>query len=98
MSFGLARYGYGLFAPQFQTDLHLSTTEIGAFSSLSYVGYGLGLIACPWLVRRLGARCPVLAAAGFTSVGIASIAAAWTASVLAVGVIVVGVGVGQPIR
>jgi predicted MFS family arabinose efflux permease len=94
VSFGLGRYGYGLFAPQFQAELHLSATEIGAFSSLSYLGYGLGLIACRWLVRRLGARCLVLAAAAFTSVGIASIAAAWTASVLAAGVIVVGVGVG----
>jgi predicted MFS family arabinose efflux permease len=94
VSFGLARYGYGLFAPQFQTALHLSLSTIGTISSLSYVGYGLGLLACPWLIRRFGARCPVLAAAAVVSAGIFVIASAWAASVLTIGVVIAGVGVG----
>jgi predicted MFS family arabinose efflux permease len=94
VSFGLARYGYGLFVPQFRHDLHLSTTEIGAFSSVSYVGYGLGLLGCGALLRRVGARTTVLISAALVSVGILAIASAETPEMLAIGVGVAGTGVG----
>lgn len=94
MSFGLGRYGYGLFVPQFRHDLGLSSAQIGSFSGLSYVGYGIGLLACPWLVRRLDARVAVLSSAVFVCAGIFAIASASTAVALAAGVGIAGIGVG----
>jgi predicted MFS family arabinose efflux permease len=94
VSFGLARYGYGLFVPQFRDDLHLSSAQIGAFSSVSYIGYGLGLLGCGALLRRLGARSTALISATLVSIGIFAIASAVAPAILAVGVGVAGTGVG----
>lgn len=94
VSFGLARYGYGLFAPQFQQDLRLSTAQIGTFSSLSYVGYGVGLVVCPWLVRRFDARAAVLTSSVLVCVGIFAIALAASALELAGAIGIAGIGVG----
>jgi predicted MFS family arabinose efflux permease len=94
VSFGLARYGYGLFVPQFSHDLHLSTTQVGTYSSLSYVGYGLGLAGCSPLVRCRGARKALLLSATLVTAGIFSIAIAPDAVVFAIGVGLSGVGVG----
>jgi predicted MFS family arabinose efflux permease len=94
VSFGLARYGYGLFVPELRADLNLSTAEVGTVSSLSYVGYGLGLLGCASLVRRRGARAAALTAGSLVTTGIFAVAAARAAPVLAGGMTVAGVGVG----
>ena len=51
---GLARFAYGLLVPAMRDDLRWSLTQAGAMSAANGLGYLLGALVTPILVRRLG--------------------------------------------
>ncbi|WP_182897079.1 YbfB/YjiJ family MFS transporter [Microbispora sp. H10830] len=51
---GLARFAYGLLLPAMRDELHWSLAEAGAMSAANGLGYLLGALATPVVVRRLG--------------------------------------------
>ncbi|MGY1707225.1 MFS transporter [Geodermatophilus sp. SYSU D00697] len=94
VSFAFARYGYGLFLPQFRESFGLSTEAAGLLAAGGYAGYLLALLATGVLVARTGPRLPVLIGTSAATVGTAMIAAAPSALVLAIGVCVAATSPG----
>lgn len=91
-TYGLARFGYGLFLPQFQEAFDLDGTTAGLIQSGSFLSYCLAaVLAVP------GARWPrglVIAAGASASIGSFAVAAAPSGTVLGIGVVVAGAGAG----
>ncbi len=54
VSLGITRFAYGLLLPAMRTDLGWSYTLAGAMNTANALGYFLGALATPWLMRRLG--------------------------------------------
>ncbi|MFM6985400.1 MAG: YbfB/YjiJ family MFS transporter [Hydrogenophaga sp.] len=55
VSLGITRFAYGLLLPPMRADLGWSYTLAGAMNTANAVGYLLGALATPLLLRRLGA-------------------------------------------
>src|SRR5689334_17010101 len=94
LTFGLARYGYGMLLPDIQRDLGLSATGAGLISSSSYVAYLAANLGAVGLTSRFGARAAVGAAAGSAVLGMLLAATATGALHLAAGVVVAGAAGG----
>lgn len=59
VSLGVTRFAYGLLLPPMRDDLGWSYALAGAMNTFNAVGYLLGALSVPWLMRRWGAG-PVL--------------------------------------
>ena len=55
ISLGITRFAYGLLLPAMRTDLGWSYTLAGGMNTANALGYFLGALATPWLLRRYGA-------------------------------------------
>lgn len=95
LTFGLARYGYGLLLPDMKADIGIGPSAAGLISSLGYVSYLVANAAVVPLASRHGSRVAVALAAGSAAVGMAAIAVADSAWLVAVGVAVAGVAAGM---
>lgn len=94
VSFGLARYGYGLLLPEMQAELAISPGTAGLISSCAYVSYLLANVGVVWLTGRRGPRAAIWLAAASAAVGMLLIANARGAPLLAAGVLVGGAAAG----
>lgn len=94
LTFGLARYGYGLLLPEMRADLEMSAGAAGLVSSATYVSYMLANVAVVQVTERWGPRAAVALAALTATAGMATIAVADSAVVLGVGVLVGGAASG----
>ncbi len=94
VSFGLARYGYGLLLPEMQAELSISAGAAGLIASGTYVSYLLANFGVVWLTGWRGPRVAIGLAAALAAAGMAVIAGATSAPVLGVGVLVGGAAAG----
>lgn len=96
--YGLARFAYGLFVPDFRTEFGLGAGAVGAIASGSYVSYCIAIIVSTVVTPRLGGRVVAVAAGAVATTGVLMVAAAPTAWVLAAGVLIAGssTGVASP--
>jgi predicted MFS family arabinose efflux permease len=94
VTFGLARYGYGLLLPEMQSELGMSADAAGLISSGAFVSYLVANFLTVWLTARLGPRWAVGGAAGLAAAGMAVVATAGNTASLAVGVVVAGAAAG----
>ena len=94
VTYGLARYGYGLYLPQFRTAFGLSPSTAGAIGASSYVGYCGAAVAASCLVGGGWARQALWAAGGSAALGSLLVAVAWNGSSLAAGALIAGSGAG----
>ncbi|MGY2084335.1 MFS transporter [Blastococcus sp. SYSU DS0539] len=94
MSFAFARYGYGLFLPQFRESFGLSTETAGLLAAGGYAGYLLALLVTGATVARTGPRLPVLIGTSAATVGTAMVAAAPNTVVFAIGVFIAATSPG----
>ena len=94
MSFGLARYGYGMLLPDIQRDVGIGATGAGLISSSSYVSYLVANVAVVGLTSRFGVRAAVSAAAACAALGMLLVAVAPGPVVLAAGVLLAGAASG----
>lgn len=92
--YGFARFAYGLFAPEFQTAFSIGPTLSGVIGAGSYVGYCVAIVVSLVLTERLGARRLAVSAGVVATVGIALVALAPSAPVLAAGVLIAGSSTG----
>ena len=91
-TYGLARFGYGLFLPRFVESFAVGATAAGVISAGSFVSYCVASV----LAARLGGRprLVVLCAGATATSGSVLVAAAPGVLVLALGVLVAGAGAG----
>jgi predicted MFS family arabinose efflux permease len=68
ISLGITRFAYGLLLPAMRTDLGWSYTLAGGMNTANALGYFLGALATPWLLRRFGASALLWAGALLASV------------------------------
>ncbi|WP_410654937.1 MFS transporter [Amycolatopsis sp. lyj-112] len=94
VSYGLARYAYGLFAPTLRAEFDLDGGTLGAIAAGSYVAYCLAVAASTAITARWGARAGALAAGTTATTGTALIAAAPSAALLTLGVVLAGASTG----
>ena len=94
LTFGLARYGYGLLLPEMRADLGMSARTAGLVSSATYASYLVANVLVVHLSSRWGARVAVAAAAGSATFGMVLIAVADSVVLLAIGVLVAGAAAG----
>jgi predicted MFS family arabinose efflux permease len=94
VSYGFARYGYGLFLPELRDRFDLSTSVLGLINSASYVGYLVALLMVGALVSRHGPRPMVVAAGVSAGVGMVTVALAQNTWVLVAGLVVAGMASG----
>ena len=94
VTYGLARFAYGLFLPELRDEFELGGGTAGAIAASSYVGYCVAIVAATLLTPRWGARLVAVAAGLAAVAGMALIAAAATTAVLAAGVVIAGSSTG----
>ncbi|MED5460422.1 MAG: MFS transporter, partial [Pseudomonadota bacterium] len=74
--YGFARFAFGLFLPQIDADLSLSSTISGLISGGAFLGYCVAIVLSAYLTERIGARAVAVAAALVAAVGMVGIAVA----------------------
>jgi len=94
ITYGLARFVFGLFLPAMRSDLGLDATSAGIIGALPYVSFIAAILAGPALCRRLGPRLAGALAAGLAAAGLATMAVSPDAVLLGVGVTICGLSTG----
>jgi predicted MFS family arabinose efflux permease len=94
VSYGLARYGYGLLLPDMRNAFGLSSAALGLIASTAYASYLLAVASAGALTARHGPRLVVVAGGVLAVVGMIVIAVAPTGPVLAAGVFIAGASGG----
>lgn len=93
-SFGMARYGFGLLAPDIRASFKLTNGAIGLLAAASYITYVATSIAAGMLSVRVGAR-TVVAAGGLCAVsGMVVAGTAATPGLLVAGLLAAGASAG----
>ncbi|OHY98341.1 MFS transporter [Salinicola sp. MIT1003] len=94
VSYGLARFAYGLFLPSMREDVGLSSAMAGAIGSGAYVGYCLAIVVSALLVERLGPRFVAVTAALIAAAGMAIISISTSPLLLAGAILLAGTSTG----
>jgi predicted MFS family arabinose efflux permease len=94
VSYGLARFAYGLFLPAIRDDVGMNASVAGAIASGAYLGYCVAIVASAALVERLGPRRVAVAAGAVAALGMAAVALSTTPWMLAAAVLFAGMSTG----
>jgi len=94
ISYGLARFAFGLFVPPIRDELQLTPDIIGLIGALPLVSFVLATLIAPFAADRLGARNTAVLSGCFGSVGLVLISQASGAMSLAAGVFACGICTG----
>lgn len=94
ISYGLARFAFGLFVPPIRADLGLTSSEIGVIGALPLISFVLATLIAPFSADRMGARNTAVLSGLFGMVGLALIGEADGPLVLGTGVIACGICTG----
>lgn len=94
VSFGFARYGYGLFLPEIRAEFGLSVSAVGLIGSATYVGYLGALVLVGVLAPYAGPRALIVIGGTSATVGTALVGLAPGVELLAVGLVLAGTSSG----
>lgn len=94
ISYGLARFAFGLFVPPIRSELNLGPDIIGIIGAMPFVSFVLATAAAPMAAARLGARNTAVLSGCFGVAGLALISQASNALSLGVGVFACGICTG----
>lgn len=94
VTYGLARYSFGLFLPEFQQTYGLSHEWLGLMASASYGGFILAAVYASWVSGLLGPRLPVVIGGMSAALGMLVISMSDTVWGLALGVVIAGASPG----
>lgn len=95
VTFGMARYGYGLFLPQFVAVYGLDKPTQGLIGSGSYAGYLVATVLASWLSGHTGPRTPLALGAACAALGTAIVAQTPSLPLLAAGIALAGASPGM---
>jgi predicted MFS family arabinose efflux permease len=94
ISYGLARFAFGLFVPPIRAELELTSYVIGIIGALPLISFLLATLVAPFTADRLGARNTAVLSGGFAVGGLALISQASDALSLGAGVFACGICTG----
>jgi len=94
ISYGLARFAFGLFVPPIRTELELAPDVIGIIGALPLISFLLATVVAPFAANRLGARNTAALSGGLGAAGLALISQASGALSLGAGVFACGICTG----
>jgi predicted MFS family arabinose efflux permease len=94
ISYGLARFAFGLFVPPIRDDLQLTPYMVGVIGALPLISFVFATLVAPLSAIRLGARNTAMASGVFGAVGLGLISQASGVVSLSVGVIACGICTG----
>lgn len=94
VTYGLARYGFGLYLPQFRAEFPLSAGTAGGVAAAGYLAYCSAAGLAQRLAGRGRARAALWLAGGAAAAGSLLVAGAWSVPALAAGLLVAGSGAG----
>jgi predicted MFS family arabinose efflux permease len=93
-TYGVARFGYGLQLTQLSAEFSLSPAVSGLIAAGSFAAYCVTASIAGQIIDRRGARTVLWLAASLAAVGAVMVSLAWTATVLALGVLTAGSAAG----
>jgi len=94
ISYGLARFAFGLFVPPIRSELALGPDIIGIIGAIPFGSFVLATLLAPMTASRLGARNAAILSGGFGVAGLALMSQAVNAVSLGVGVFACGICTG----
>ncbi|MDQ3648635.1 MAG: MFS transporter [Actinomycetota bacterium] len=94
VTYGLARYGFGLFVPELRQAFRLDAAAIGLLATGAYATYLAATALTARAAPRLGLRRPVVAAGALAAGGMLMIAVSTSPIALALGVLAAGASSG----
>ena len=94
LSYGLARFAYGLLLPQIRQDLALSVSAAGWIGGSAFAAYCLGIVATFVLSAKVSPRGLTVMAGAAASLGMALIVIASSGLALGCGVALAGLSTG----
>lgn len=94
ISYGLARFAFGLFVPPIRAELGLTPDVIGIIGALPLISFLLATLVAPLVADRLGARNTAVLSIAFGIFGLALISQAAGAQSLGAGVFACGICTG----
>ncbi len=94
ISYGLARFAFGLFVPPIRDELELTPYVIGIIGALPLISFLLATVVAPIITDHLGARNTAVLSGTFGVGGLALISQASDALMLGVGVFACGICTG----
>lgn len=94
VTYGLARFGYGLLLPDISSSMEMTPKISGIIGSSSYFAYCVAITLSILFIPKLGPRPSIMAAGISASVGMLLIALSTNPIVLAAGVLIAGASTG----
>ncbi|MFF0490003.1 MFS transporter [Nocardia sp. NPDC004068] len=94
VTYGYGRYGYGLFLPQLRREFRGSAGLLGTIVSIGYLTELIVVVVVGRLSGRVAPRVPIVIGGLFAASGMALMASATSAGMLAVGVALAGTAPG----
>ncbi|TFH86888.1 MFS transporter [Billgrantia azerbaijanica] len=94
ISYGIARFAFGLFVPPIRDELELTPYVIGIIGALPLISFLLATLVAPFTTDHLGARNTSVLSGAFGVGGLALISQASDALLLGVGVFACGICTG----
>lgn len=94
ISYGLARFAFGLFVPPIRAELGLTPDVIGMIGALPFISFVLATLIAPVATHRLGARNTAVLSGGFGVGGLTLISQATGPLSLGTGVFACGICTG----
>lgn len=94
ITYGLARFVFGLFLPAIRNDLGLDATDAGMIGALPFISFIVGVLVGPTVCERLGARLAGGLSVGLAAAGLFTIANASSVIMLGAGVTICGISTG----
>ncbi len=94
VTYGLARFSYGLVLPYLRDSLNMSQSTAGMIGSLAYASYIVAIIIAMIYMQKWGPRVMILISGITAVIGMALIASAQSVFVLGIGILIAGSGAG----
>ena len=94
VSYGLARFAWGVMLPDVMRDIPFTPQGAGILSACSFLAYCLAILVTPSLSAKAGPRLPALLSSLSAASGLLLIALAQSAWLLGLGLFIAGVSAG----
>lgn len=94
VTYGMARFSWGLMMPEVILDIPFSPRVAGYISACSFAAYCLAVVASSLLEDRFSSRFMAITSACCAAAGLAVVAVAWSPVMLAAGLFIAGLSPG----